>query len=673
MSPKKRGTPKRRTSDRATARGAISDAFIDEVCQRLARNQRVRRTLPEGGRLHVDRQLPFLCIHRRAAEGDDTGTERLVTGEPSFLIAPGNPRLRRSVARLVRRIAEQMSAQFGAFLIVEVWAAEEMTLVSPFEGPTPPAAPRGPGGVPRRWKPGFGLATRGPNPPYGTINALLRSLARIRVNRQRAEVEVREHTVGRPPSMPPLLSPADARRMGCRVLGLEVRRIWADAETGEFYPAALRNLRRRLSRALKEAFFVFTRVHTRVRPQHFYSLGRRAMVKAVWEVDRRLAEVADSFDFLLQVTPVNAEAAWREFRRGLFHVPPRFVYRPLSADPVVLKRRLHEIPVERVEDPTLAHLFHQLQDALDRKITLLKDIGTHRFLLGSRALYGGVSSGLLTLAHQLLDAIPHHARDGSHRRSLDAAGFARRAEQEIAQYRAADPRFTAGAAVRDDMFSGLLVSGDTLLIGRQTRIPHARVDALLQHEVGTHLLTYFNGRAQPFRQLHVGLAGYDALQEGLAVLSEYLVGGLSRQRLRLLAARVVAVNRMVQGDTFVDTFRLLHQTYDFPQRVAYTIAMRVYRGGGLTKDVVYLQGLVEVLDYLRAGGELEPLLVGKIAVDHVPLIRELQHREVLRPAPLRPMYLDRPDVRQRLEHVREGVTVPQLIETQAARRERPLR
>jgi uncharacterized protein (TIGR02421 family) len=273
-----------------------------------------------------------------------------------------------------------------------------------------------------------------------------------------------------------------------------------------------------------------------------------------------------------------------------------------------------------------------------------------------------VSSGLLTLAHQLLDAIPVHARDGSSRGGLDAAAFAERAEQRIAEYRAAYPGFTARAVVREDMYSGLLVSGGSLLIGRQTRIPPSRVDALLHHEVSTHLLTYFNGRAQPFRQLHVGLAGYDALQEGLAVLSEYLSGGLSRQRLRLLAARVVAVNQMIQGATFVDTFRLLHGTHGFPQRIAYTITMRVYRGGGLTKDVVYLQGLVEVLDYLRAGGELEPLLVGKIAVDHVPLIRELQHRQVLRPAPLRPAYLDHPDAQRRLQRVRAGMSVAQLIQ-----------
>ena len=40
-----------------------------------------------------------------------------------------------------------------------------------------------------------------------------------------------------------------------------------------------------------------------------------------------------------------------------------------------------------------------------------------------------------------------------------------------------------------------------------------------------------------------------------------------------------------------------------------------------------------LLDYLRDGGELEPLFVGKIAADHVPIIGELQWRKVLRDPP----------------------------------------
>ena len=70
---------------------------------------------------------------------------------------------------------------------------------------------------------------------------------------------------------------------------------------------------------------------------------------------------------------------------------------------------------------------------------------------------------------------------------------------------------------------------------------------------------------------------------------------------------------MLNGASFIETFRALNHNYDFSQRTAYTIAMRLYRGGGLTKDAVYLRGLLQILRYLREGGELEPLFVGKVA------------------------------------------------------------
>jgi uncharacterized protein (TIGR02421 family) len=176
------------------------------------------------------------------------------------------------------------------------------------------------------------------------------------------------------------------------------------------------------------------------------------------------------------------------------------------------------------------------------------------------------------------------------------------------------------------------------------------------------VLTYYNGRAQPFQQLYCGLAGYEALQEGLAVLSEYLVGGLSRPRVRMLAARVLAARHMVDGATFIETFRELDRTYDFERRTAFNTTLRVFRGGGLTKDVSYLRGLCQILEYLRKDDPFEPLLVGKIAVGHVGLIRELQYRGVLHKPPLQPRYMTRPDCLSKFEQLRNGMTVFDLIE-----------
>ncbi|MCB0181239.1 MAG: DUF1704 domain-containing protein, partial [Anaerolineae bacterium] len=264
-------------------------------------------------------------------------------------------------------------------------------------------------------------------------------------------------------------------------------------------------------------------------------------------------------------------------------------------------------------------------------------------------------------AIDILKHISPRSHESSGRHYLNAAAFAERATQEIDYYRQFYPYLSAKVQVRDDI-AGLMVSRGNLLISQQSRIPASRVEALIQHEVGTHLLTYFNGRAQPFQQLYTGLAGYEELQEGIAVLAEYLVGGLSRPRLRLLAGRVIAAKRLIEGATFVDTFRELYRTYGFAQRTAFTVTMRIYRGGGLTKDAIYLRGLVEVLQYIKGGGQLDPLFVGKIAADHIPIIKELQWRQVLRPTPLYPRYMNSVEAAARLEELRNGTSILDLIE-----------
>jgi uncharacterized protein (TIGR02421 family) len=267
-------------------------------------------------------------------------------------------------------------------------------------------------------------------------------------------------------------------------------------------------------------------------------------------------------------------------------------------------------------------------------------------------LFGGVRDNLLQLAQDLLKSLSGKRRGEAGPR-ITAEAFAERAEAEIAIYRQSCADFSARAQLRSDV-SGLIVSRGRLLINAELRLPPSRVEALLAHEVGTHLVTYYNGRQQPFKQLYSGLAGYEELQEGLAVLSEYLVGGLSKSRMRQLAARVVAVRHLTDGASFIDTFRALELEHGFTQRAAYNITMRVYRSGGLTKDAVYLRGLKAILRYVQKGGDLNPLLVGKMALEHVPLVEELQYRKVLSPVPIIPRYLRDESALARLERLRNG-------------------
>lgn len=618
----------------------VSRRFVESVEQRLAENKPVRRKLPLWGRLHVDRQLPFLCVYRRPPAGGDEGTERLVTSEASYMIASGSGRLHAGLSDLVSSIASAMSEQFGAFLILEIWSSN-------------PPVPDDAAGT-RRTRPQFRLIVPSESDLGGALGSFGQHLERIKIARQPATVTVSRAASWCPKRLLPLVDSAEVRASNYSVAGLEVAPVYRDPASGEVYPAVLRQLRRGLTRALRQTFFDFVRSRTSRLPAHYHVLGRRAIVKAVWDVDQRVAEVSDRFDLLLQLTPTNSDAARREFERSRFQKMPRFHYRPLPVDPVILKRRLFAAPVERIEDPALAEIFREKIDELDRRITMLGDINTRRLLQESIQVYGAVSRELMRSAEEILRIVPPRARNGRKDGYLDASAFASLAREELDHYRRQWRKLDTRIQIRDDIPAGLMVSRGSLLVGARTRLPAGRAEALLQHEVGTHVLTYCNGRAQSLRQLSSGLAGYEELQEGIAVLAEHLVGGLDRVRMRLLAGRVVAVGHLVDGASFVETFRKLREDHGFSVESAYKITMRVFRGGGLTKDAVYLRGLIQLLDYLREGRPLDPLFIGKIALRHVPIIHELQMRGVLVEPPLRPRYLDREDAITRLERLRRG-------------------
>lgn len=629
----------------------ITESFTQSVLDRLIQSKPVRRAFPKWGRIHVDRRLPFLFLYRRPPRHRDEGTERLLLGEAAYILAPGEGRFSLGLSKLIQGFAEASVAQFGAFLLFELWSS-------------PPEHMEEDDAVLRT--PAFRVWHRGPQSLAPTVKTFEASLQRIRIGRVAPQVDALVDMKIRPPGLPPMLSEALLSVPGVHILGLEVRPIYRSADEKTF-PLVLRDLHRAVSRSMKQALVGFARTETHYQPAHYQSMGRRAVVKAVWEVDRILADVSNEFDFLLSVTPVNVHKAWKSFERDRREKAPRFGYRPLPLAPFQLKRRLFSAPIEKIEDPELGWIFRQKQNELDRQLSALVDRDTRRFLYGSLQIYGGIDDSLLKTARELLDRIPAHSRERRGAQQVNAESFAVRAREEIQYFKDGYSQTRAEVEITTDV-TGLMVSRGKLLIASDLAVPSSRLEALVQHEVGTHILTYVNGKSQPFRLLSAGLAGYDELQEGLAVLSEYLVDGLSGPRLRLLAARVVAVQCMIDGATFVDTFRELDRNYEFSQQNAFSITTRVFRGGGLTKDAAYLRGLVRVLKYIHDGGSIETLLVGKLGVDDVPVIDELLRRKILHQPPLRPRYLDNPAVLARLQIIGQQVSPLDLLVEGATQR-----
>ncbi len=622
----------------------LDQALLDAICGRVEQGLQVRRKLSPDGRVHIDRQLPFLVVYRPPEDGLDEAMRALVVSNASYIIAPTDRSARLFVHELVERVATLQSRTFGGFLVIEVWVQPD---------------PDDDTAITEELRPDFELVVTEQSRDTSTLGALSANLSKVKVMGQRANVVVRTSGSLAPPTHRRIVSAEVAADTDTNFVGIAAHAVWRSPETGETYPLIRRAIVRQVSRSIAQAAFVFAREETSSQPLHYQALGRRAVVRAVSDVDHQLAAVAESFDLLLAVSPVNGDSAYRSFRRSRNGRPPTFRYRPHTVDPTLLKRRLFDIKIERVEDPTIESLFREKQTELELKLSLIAERSTSRFLPTSVALYGKVSDGDVALARTVVERLDGCAPPRRSRR-ITGEQFAIEAEIELAHYREIDPSIDPKVELRDDI-SSLMVSAGNLLVGRDLEIPADRVNALIQHEVGTHVVTYWNGRAQPLRLLASGLASHDELQEGLAVFAEYLVGGLTAARLRTLAARVLACRAVSDGAEFVDTYRLIIDEVGLGERIAFMTAMRVHRGGGLVKDAVYLRGLQGVVDYVRRGGRLDTLLVGKIAPAHTAVIEELQRRGVLKTPPLRPNFLHLPDTHYQIERVRSGAELHELV------------
>lgn len=636
----------------------VSEPFeelIADVIQKLKDGEQVRMELPDGGMLHFDRPLPFLVVFRQPVDGDNRPISLLVRSQTSFLIAPadGKPE---NLKTLVCAIAKTISKKSGAFLIVEIWAGQTTSQTGDNTQPDDDES-----GYPStKADPAADFHIRAPHErAYSSVSFLEKNLEKIRIGYRNASAEISLED-RHPPGLTQLLEADDLKEMGALLIGMEIRPFYINSETGAPYPLLLRKMARELSKALNRTFFEFVRVQTNLDVSHFHMLGRRLMTRPAREIDTDLARIDDSFSFLQLVTPINIHEAWLYFEKNHFKKKPAFHYRLMSEDPEILKRELYNLSIERVEDPTLEFMFREKRSELDKMLTLLTERGKPEFMPGSMQYYGPLDDSVTKLAANLLSAISPNS-DSSEGNMISPEDFAEMARNEIDFYHTQYESIDAEVCVQDDI-AGLLVSNGNLYIGTDASISSKRAEALIQHEVGTHILTYYNGKAQPLKLLYCGLPRYEELQEGLAVLSEYLVGGLTSNRIRLLAARVVTVQAIMRGADFVEAFHILHEDHGFDARQAFTITMRVYRGGGLTKDAIYLKGLMRVLKWLEDGNELEPLLIGKIREDYLPLINELLHRRILRPAPLSPRYLEFPGVRTKLEQLKMGSSVLDLLQ-----------
>lgn len=334
------------------------------------------------------------------------------------------------------------------------------------------------------------------------------------------------------------------------------------------------------------------------------------------ELDQQLFELVKGIDILSAVEPQNFQEQKSAFFDSNFSVNPAFQYNAHNIDVFQRKRALFNLPIETLKDEDLVQLYSDVIESYVDKLDQFRSVGTPEFVYDSLRYFGEPSEKDIGNANFIL----HFPDDPAP--STEPMMNA----QEIVDYLSefADQRgYTYSINLNDRMIANALVSGNTVKVNSRALVSETEVKALAHHELGVHLVTTLNARSQPLQILTLGCPVNTTTQEGLAILCEYLAGHLTLPRLKVLALRVIAVQSMLHDKDFKKTFLLLKEQYQVPNDMAFTITTRVYRGGGFTKDFLYLKGFHKLLNAYESRDDFNHLMAGKVSIDHLPLISKL--------------------------------------------------
>ncbi len=338
------------------------------------------------------------------------------------------------------------------------------------------------------------------------------------------------------------------------------------------------------------------------------------------EIDANLDRLVKRIELLNYVNPLNIEKEKQRFYASKYRIEPVFKYPKLKFDPYKLHRLFYSQRLERIPDDTLRQLYQEIIYYYSNMVQCIETIGQGRnFYFNSLKVYGtpterDVDNARYILHFQEEDTEEYHPEFTPEEAKAYFESFCEQYEFPL------KVRFSTNIAA-DAMVSN---TSQTLLLKRNTKFSRNQLLTLANHEIGVHLVTTFNGLLQPLKIFSNGFPNTVETQEGLAVFSEYMSGALTLRRLRELAYRVIASDSLIKGYGFADTFDLIHSQYKLDRDAAFGITLRAHRGGGFTKDRLYLSGLRDIYKRYTHASSLDTLLVGKVSLEYEPVIKYLQ-------------------------------------------------
>lgn len=332
-----------------------------------------------------------------------------------------------------------------------------------------------------------------------------------------------------------------------------------------------------------------------------------ALPKELTDADEALHSLYQRITFSRYLNPLNAQEARQDFLAGA-EVPPFSYLRAHWAPEALAVLDGLKSPLEHPFGPMVAEsirgarlLILALKERSGEAFSALSDFGNWR-----------ADEDLLAAAKEQV-------------RGVDATPFSRDAQALLEDLQEAlRARGMNDWRVEMDPIMGARVLVDSakmvLRVNSRARFRDRDTAKLIAHEIDVHALRAENGKKQCLRIFETGLPGSLETEEGLALYAEECVQASDPGNAWCQGLVVQAVDwgeRMGFRELYERLARLGGSD------LAWGLSLRVKRGlsrpgepGVYGKDIVYFRGLRTVRNWLKEGGNLAHLYVGKVSVDH---------------------------------------------------------
>ncbi len=347
----------------------------------------------------------------------------------------------------------------------------------------------------------------------------------------------------------------------------------------------------------------------------------------LFEIDANLDGLVKKIELLSYVNPLNIEKEKHQFFASKFTQDPVFRYPKLKFNPYNLHRLFFTQRLERIEDEDARNMYKEIIYYYSNMVQCIETIGQKKnFHYNSLRVYGSPTEKDVENARFIL-----HFADEPLTGDMEKIFTPEEAKDYFENF-AEQYDFPLNIKFSTHIAADAMVSNATqsLLIKRNAKFSKNQLLTLANHEIGVHLVTTYNAMQQPLKIFSNGFPKNVETQEGLAVFSEYMSGALTLKRLKELAYRVLASDSLIKGYTFSDTFDLIHNQNKLNRNDAFAITLRAHRGGGFTKDRLYLSGLRKIYRRYLNEASMEPLLSGKVAIDYEASINQLRKKGLVR-------------------------------------------